>query len=274
MRGERQSTETLSFRCWRERCRLTRGAAFTLAEGASHGAVSDSHSKAAFTLAEVLITLGIIGVVAAMTLPALIQKHQKQVTVTSLRKFYSILAQAKQLSEAQNGEMTYWQFPNTQTLADVEPFFDKYYRPYMSVINQCKSKQDCLSTYVSSRPVYTLKDGMQFMFDPNAQTSDCTRNYIYIVVDINGNKAPNKPGRDIFYMDIFPKRGAVMLGQMSEMDSSFNLGREELKNGVSINEGRDTACCSEECATPSFKYYTCGALIQADGWEIKDDYPW
>lgn len=45
--------------------------------------------KTAFTLAEVLITLGIIGVVAAMTLPTLIQQHQKQVYVTQLKKSLS-----------------------------------------------------------------------------------------------------------------------------------------------------------------------------------------
>ena len=43
-------------------------------------------NKLGFTLAEVLITLGIIGVVAAMTLPTLIQQHQKQVYVTGLKK--------------------------------------------------------------------------------------------------------------------------------------------------------------------------------------------
>lgn len=39
-----------------------------------------------FTMAEVLITLGIIGIVAAMTLPALIQKYQKQETSARLKK--------------------------------------------------------------------------------------------------------------------------------------------------------------------------------------------
>ena len=42
--------------------------------------------QSAFTLAEVLITLGIIGVVAAMTLPTLIQNHQKQTYVVGLQK--------------------------------------------------------------------------------------------------------------------------------------------------------------------------------------------
>ena len=46
--------------------------------------------KTAFTLAEVLITLGIIGVVAAMTLPTLIQQHQKQVYVNGLKKAISV----------------------------------------------------------------------------------------------------------------------------------------------------------------------------------------
>lgn len=50
--------------------------------------------QSAFTLAEVLITLGIIGVVAAMTLPTLIASHQKQVYVTSLRKGMSVISGA------------------------------------------------------------------------------------------------------------------------------------------------------------------------------------
>lgn len=44
------------------------------------------NNKTAFTLAEVLITLGIIGVVAAMTLPTLVQKHQEKVTIAKLKK--------------------------------------------------------------------------------------------------------------------------------------------------------------------------------------------
>ena len=50
--------------------------------------------KVAFTLAEVLITLGIIGVVAAMTLPTLIQNHQKRSLEVATQKFYSTMSQA------------------------------------------------------------------------------------------------------------------------------------------------------------------------------------
>ena len=51
-------------------------------------------SKEGFTLAEVLITLGIIGVVAALTLPSLIQKNNNKVVETRLKKFYSTMNQA------------------------------------------------------------------------------------------------------------------------------------------------------------------------------------
>ena len=50
----------------------------------------------AFTLAEVLVTLGIIGVVSAMTVPSLMQNHQKKTYVTQMHKFYNELQQAAQ----------------------------------------------------------------------------------------------------------------------------------------------------------------------------------
>ena len=50
--------------------------------------------KKAFTLAEVLVTLGIIGVVSAMTVPTLMQNHQRKTYVTQLHKIYNELSQA------------------------------------------------------------------------------------------------------------------------------------------------------------------------------------
>ena len=81
-RDEQESTGTLSSRCDCERCRLMRGA------------VARKSRKIAFTLAEVLITLGIIGVVAALTLPSVIAKYQDKVTVTKVKKAYAMFSQA------------------------------------------------------------------------------------------------------------------------------------------------------------------------------------
>ena len=61
-----------------------------------------------FTLAEVLITLGIIGVVAAMTMPSLIANHQEKVTVTKVKKVYSILSQAYLIAVEEYGTPDEW----------------------------------------------------------------------------------------------------------------------------------------------------------------------
>ena len=58
------------------------------------GQTDNTSRKAAFTLAEVLITLGIIGIVAAMTLPTLIVNHRKQVALTKIKHTYNILSNA------------------------------------------------------------------------------------------------------------------------------------------------------------------------------------
>ena len=59
--------------------------------------------KKAFTMAEVLITLGIIGIVAAMTLPSLVQKYRERQYVTALKKAVSVLDNAYRLFLFQNG---------------------------------------------------------------------------------------------------------------------------------------------------------------------------
>ena len=79
-KDEQQSTETLSFRCWCERCRLLRGRI-----GGQKCRKVDKQKRAAFSLAEVLITLGIIGVVAAMTLPVLLTNVQAKIRAEQIR---------------------------------------------------------------------------------------------------------------------------------------------------------------------------------------------
>ena len=62
----------------------------------------------AFTLAEVLITLAVIGVVAALTIPNLVQSYKKRVVETRLARFYSMINQALKMSEVDNGPKEYY----------------------------------------------------------------------------------------------------------------------------------------------------------------------
>ena len=98
--------------------------------------------KIAFTLAEVLITLGIIGIVAAMTMPTLIQKHQKKVTVTRLKHFSSMMQLGASMrskdillgdfKELKTDEV------NKYSPEDMEKFFNIYWKPYIKITESKK----------------------------------------------------------------------------------------------------------------------------------------
>ena len=105
----------------------------------------------AFTLAEVLITLGIIGVVAAMTIPTLINDYEKKETVTALQKMYSTINQAVKISEIENGSMTGWGSPATDfDSTQSKDWWNTYFVPYsdLSVLKTCNSSNwaDCWSS--------------------------------------------------------------------------------------------------------------------------------
>lgn len=91
-----------------------------------------------FTLAEVLITLGIIGVVAAFTLPTLIHAYQEKVIVHSLTEVYSILNQAYKLSTEDNGPISAWNLSSNQDEARAQ-IIDKL-TPYLKTYLICDNK--------------------------------------------------------------------------------------------------------------------------------------
>ena len=68
--------------------------AFALAECATHVDISRNNRKTAFTLAEVLITLSVIGIVAAMTLPTIINRANEKQWKVAYKKAYSSMTQA------------------------------------------------------------------------------------------------------------------------------------------------------------------------------------
>lgn len=72
--------------------------------------VTRAFKSKGFTLAEVLITLGIIGVVAAITIPTLMQNSQDKEKITALKKTYSTLSQAFSMAKAENGDPTNWDY--------------------------------------------------------------------------------------------------------------------------------------------------------------------
>jgi prepilin-type N-terminal cleavage/methylation domain-containing protein len=77
----------------------------------------------AFTLAEVLITLAIIGVVAALTVPTVIRNYQERQTVAALKKAYAHLSQAFNMATIEKGAISTWSLENCDTVLDIiEPY--------------------------------------------------------------------------------------------------------------------------------------------------------
>ncbi len=125
-KGEQESTETLSFRCDCERCRLTRGRIHSRAP------------KVAFTLAEVLITLGIIGIVAALTLPAFISNVQGRIQAKRVENINQKLSKVTDKMAVQSGLIGY---PDTMA-------FVQEMKKHMSIAKVCDNSHlsECWGT--------------------------------------------------------------------------------------------------------------------------------
>ena len=91
--------------------------------------------KLAFTLAEVLMTLGIIGVVAAMTLPTLITDFQKRSTATMVKTLYSKINQAMQLEMADGNNLAGRVIKRENyTYQEILEFLKMFIYPYMKYV--------------------------------------------------------------------------------------------------------------------------------------------
>ena len=218
---------------------------------------SPTKSKTAFTLAEVLITLGIIGVVAAMTMPTLIKKHQQQVMVTRLQKNYSIMAQAVTRSTLDNGDVKEWDLGTDYTKENLKRVVDKYFVPYFKKIKIVETT----GTNSYQNYGFILADGAKVMFSLDG--------------DSNGGNPPSSINISFDFKNI---------SQISKRDFSRNnffLHIEPYKNkleffhwGNTRNEIINNSNYGCRASNTKDRRYNCGALIQMDGWKISDDYPW
>lgn len=196
---------------------------------------TDLHKKVAFTLAEALITLGIIGVVAALTLPTVIKNYQKQVTITRLQKAHSILGQVAQKSIADNGEIDLVSGEKVDATT-VEKFFATYWLPYFNGVkvypyeqpqklNNGKNQYKYLNgdieiysigtIYHNGRIFFTTVDGTSYAVSIMSwKAGENGDEAVYstsqtVRVDINGIKPPNTYGKDVFNFEVDFEKGVV-----------------------------------------------------------------
>ncbi len=232
----------------------------------------------AFTLAEVLITLGIIGIVAAITIPTIISKYQKSQTISKLKKVNAVLSQMILQSVADNGSVAAFLNPNSDVTSErTKQFFDTYWLPYFNSPKVYSTKPfskgnaykylnngiidiGIYTSYSNGRIFFITRDGITFFvivmgwdkkYDNDGNLISQTAKYATtqsVYVDINGLKEPNTLGKDIFFYQI---------------DFSNNTARPY---------GLSRPIEETDCKVGGYGR-TCAAKIIRDGWKIADDYP-
>ena len=219
------------------------------------------NKKRAFTLSETLITIGIIGIVAAITIPVLVTNYQKQQTVTRLKQAYSILSNAYKASIEDNGDPGGWTYmiKPGEYGASSKAFFFNYFNDYLKISDYCGIKHTenrtgaCAKIFTygdSSAYSVILLNGIAFTFRCDGTTN------AEIQIDINGPQGPNRSGRDAFIYRINAQKGLIPVP-----DDLYGM-----------------KACTRTRKNPngyeSWIGWGCSSVIMKNSWTIPADYPW
>ncbi len=192
--------------------------------------------KKGFTLAEVLITLGVIGIVVTMTMPVLISHYRDKEFVTRLKKVYSVLDNAYHSIIFEEGNASSWDMlpveyeinSDGNIIEDVygvkidknaypnSIMVYKLFKPYLKVVKECeKNDHSCFPEEViewgsrkicagSSSICSLYKNGSGariFIVLEDGISIGFLQNQV-IYVDLNGPARPNKVGEDVFQFNL------------------------------------------------------------------------
>lgn len=172
-------------------------------------------NKNAFTLAEVLITLGIIGVVAALTVPTLVVNAQTKGYKEGFKKNFSSISSATLMIKQDNNETLANAFSSVAGLRDE-------YKKYLKTTKSCNdsTSEGCWHSLNNweqydgakngniSSPGMVLADGTLLVFEDSYFSAPCQASTITtltnvcnnIMIDVNGFKKPNMIGKDIYFV--------------------------------------------------------------------------
>ncbi len=230
----------------------------------------------AFTLAEVLITLGIIGVVVALTIPTLMSDYRKHVVETRLEKFYSVMNQAIAQSEIDNGNKLYWDKMGSNIEVDGEivtngglspiDWYNKYLAKYLLVLKVSVGD----NTFNKNLGLLYFPDGSLAQFDVGGwlffpEARDYEKCYAMDnPLECSGRKYfafTFNPNSSEYYMN---NKGLETYKWQWDGKRTTLLGQTQ--SGLSYK-----VACTKEIPTYGRSY--CSALIEYSGWKIPKDYP-
>ncbi len=214
-------------------------------------------SKSAFTLAEVLITLGIIAVVAAMTLPSVIINYQKEKTVSYVKKFYNEINNAVRMSVVDNGDVELW-------MEDARPdnynenlkFLQEYILPYIKYfkVDNCNNQQVCVYLSYGMFTYRVDGNGGDIVFYVNSKPERSPKNYFAFQFNKRNDAVANLSNKPIVEPYTFQWNGNYNPPKVNTLKTDGLLG------------------CNSSAGNARYAYYT--KWIQLNNWKIPDDYPW
>lgn len=226
----------------------------------------------AFTLAEVLITLAIIGIIAALTIPNLVQSYKKRVVETRLARFYSLINQAITLSEIENGSKMNW------NSYDINEFWNIYLKKYLKYL-----KTEDLYLIQRPRIMVYLEDGSAFLVDIYKGYNDEGEltwqsnggHFLFCPYskDCSNIKSEDdlrkSMGTKIFTFGFWPNDPEIH--DSAYRKYHYAKGVEPYKLWWDGNKNSLYTNCLTNGGRGGRHY--CCAIIQMNGWKIPDDYP-
>ena len=225
--------------------------------GATHVALCDSvgsyfrHWCGAFTLAEVLITLGIIGVVAAMTMPSLMQNYKRQQATARIKKFVSVINQALISAENDLGPREDWVIGEMDNSDSAYNFLNTYIKPYIK------------SADIEKRTLFGMNMATLRFVDGSQMSIKIGACYD-IWYDINGEKGPNEKGKDIFVFILCKNGGCNFNSNQVRGFYCAPTGYHFPTHGQLIDNCKNYR-------TDGGEY--CTILLEQNGYEFPKDYP-
>lgn len=235
----------------------------------------------AFTLSEVLITLGIIGIVAAIGIPQLVNNYQKREYVSRFKKAYTEISQL--LVELANDSGCIGDLACTGLMHHGQDYLGDAFAERFKIYKKCgpAKQKGCWSNSVNSKYdgsgtnadfdsyaeyKFVTTDGLSIMINvygddckqkwwTNSRTRHMQKYCGYVLIDVNGLKKPNYLGRDIFRVAITnnPTAGLYPSGGLDDRTD----GVDRWWNGVnkSCYEGNKVGT------------YCAGRIIE-EGWQM------
>lgn len=237
----------------------------------------------AFTLAEVLITLGIIGIVAAMTIPSLISDFKKKQAEAQIKQTYAIIVNALNAAKADYGsDMNSWYVEDDgDDRTSTNSFVETYLLPYLKTTKTCKqnSEASCqLDVGYRKNPnsatksyyavsgngvnygVFLANGAVLGVNTINSTAPSLDQMRTFIIFDINGQKPPNIMGLDAFQIELGGGFGGADKNLIWPYGYGLSFTRSNWING--------------SCNPSTGNGEQCFCIIFRDGFKIADDYSW